>query len=139
MRWLDSITNSMDMNLSKLRESKEQGSLACSNPWGHEESDMTWQLNNNQLCQQQPLASPAPLLYLMNSDLSFWFSLKFIFPRKFLWNSSVVCAHGFQHSMLPYFFFNHLVMCLPLPLTDLKVKTMIYSSLQLQPSVSYIQ
>ena len=47
MRWLDSITNSIDMNLSKLRESKEQGSLACSNPWGHEESDMTWQLNNN--------------------------------------------------------------------------------------------
>ena len=24
-----------------------QGSLVCCSPWGHEESDMTWQLNND--------------------------------------------------------------------------------------------
>ena len=24
-----------------------QGSLSCWSPWGHAESDMTWQLNNN--------------------------------------------------------------------------------------------
>ena len=29
MRWLDSITNSMGMNLSNLRDSKGQGRLAC--------------------------------------------------------------------------------------------------------------
>ena len=39
MRWLDSITNSVDMNLSKLREIvKEQKPGSC-NPWGRQESD----------------------------------------------------------------------------------------------------
>ena len=30
-----------------LRDSEGQGSLACCSPWGHKESDMTEQLNNN--------------------------------------------------------------------------------------------
>ena len=42
MRWLDGITDSMDMSLSKLWEDNEgQGSLACCSPWGHKESDTT--------------------------------------------------------------------------------------------------
>ena len=42
MRWLDSITNSTDMNLSKLREISEgQESLAHCSPWGRKESDTT--------------------------------------------------------------------------------------------------
>ena len=41
-RWLDGITDSMDMSLSKLREfGDRQGSLVCCSPWGHKESDMT--------------------------------------------------------------------------------------------------
>ena len=52
MRWLDSITDSMDMNLSKFKwwmmgDGGGQGSLACCSPWGHKESNMTQQLNNN--------------------------------------------------------------------------------------------
>ena len=35
MRWLDGITDSMDMSLS----------LACCSPWDHKESDMTERLN----------------------------------------------------------------------------------------------
>ena len=42
MRWLDSITNSMDMSLSKLWDSEVQGNLASCSPWGCKESDMTW-------------------------------------------------------------------------------------------------
>ena len=46
MKWLDGITNSMDMSLSKLRLVGDgQGSLACCSPWGHKELDMTEGLN----------------------------------------------------------------------------------------------
>ena len=42
MRWLDGITDSMDMSLSKLWELvKDRESLACCSPWGRKELDMT--------------------------------------------------------------------------------------------------
>ena len=41
MRWLDGITNSMDMSVSKLQKTVKEGSLACSSPWGRKELDMT--------------------------------------------------------------------------------------------------
>ena len=40
MTWLDSITDSMDMNLSKLQEKPEDRGAWCS-PWGCKESDMS--------------------------------------------------------------------------------------------------
>ena len=46
MRWLDGITASMDMGLSKLRELvMDKGGLACCDSWSHKESDMTEQQN----------------------------------------------------------------------------------------------
>ena len=42
MRWLDGITNSMDMSLSKLLELvMGQGNLACCSPWGRKQFDTT--------------------------------------------------------------------------------------------------
>ena len=46
MRWLDGITDLMDMSLSELRELvMDRGALACCDSWGHKGLDMTEQLN----------------------------------------------------------------------------------------------
>ena len=47
MRWLDRIIDPMNLNLSKLLEIVEDRGAWCCSPWGCQESDMTWQLNNN--------------------------------------------------------------------------------------------
>ena len=45
MRWLDGITDLMDMSLSELGVGDGQGGLACCDSWGRKESDTTERLN----------------------------------------------------------------------------------------------
>ena len=46
-RWLDGITDAMDINSGKLWEMvRDREAWRCS-PWGCKEWDTTWQLNNN--------------------------------------------------------------------------------------------
>ena len=41
MRWLDGITNSMEVSLNEVGVGDGQGGLACCDSWGHKESDTT--------------------------------------------------------------------------------------------------
>ena len=45
MRWLDGITDLMDMSLSELWVGDGQRGLACCDSWGYKESDTTERLN----------------------------------------------------------------------------------------------
>ena len=50
MRWLDGITDSMDVGLSRLRQLVDgQEGLACCDSWGRKESDTNEQLNRTEL------------------------------------------------------------------------------------------
>ena len=46
-RWLDGITNFMNISLSKLRETVKDGESCC--PWGSKWSDTTGRLNHNKV------------------------------------------------------------------------------------------
>ena len=41
MRWLDGITDSMDVSLSELRELVMDREVACCDSWGHKELELT--------------------------------------------------------------------------------------------------
>jgi len=45
MRWLDGITDLMDVSLSELLVGDGQGGLACCDSWGRKESGTTERLN----------------------------------------------------------------------------------------------
>ena len=49
MRWLDDITDSMDVSEWTLGVGDGQGSLACCDSWGRKESDTTERLNSTEL------------------------------------------------------------------------------------------
>ena len=49
MKWLDGITDAMNMNLGKLQEMVREGGLVCGSPWDQEALDSTEWLTNSSL------------------------------------------------------------------------------------------
>ena len=72
MKWLDSITDLMDMNLSKLRDivKDRQAWHAAVSPWGRKESDTAERLNNNDLIYTLKNAKISSLMKITESKQS---------------------------------------------------------------------
>ena len=60
MRWLDGITNVMDMNLGKLREMVRDREAWRAAVHGVTEWDRTWRLNNNKDTKEKAFVSTTP-------------------------------------------------------------------------------
>ena len=76
MRWLDGISDSMDMSLSKLQDLlMGQGGLACCSPSGHKQSDMTERLNwteLNKVIKGYMMMSNNYIFVKWNKSLAWW-------------------------------------------------------------------
>ena len=74
MRWLNGITNSMDMSLYKLQESVMDREACCS-AWCHKELDRTERLNWTDLEVTWPSYSPAQFCFLAIRGV-IWYTLR---------------------------------------------------------------
>ena len=100
MRWLDGITNSMDMSLSKLQEL----SLVYCSPWSCKKSDRSERLNwtYSYRCYGEPIVLS---ISFFSYNLRFESGIIFLieFPHKCSFTDSI-CEVSLNTFLLPYIF-----------------------------------
>ena len=98
MRWLDGITDLLDMSLSKLWSWDGLGSLECCSPWGLKKSDTTERLNWTDLCTYAAgiLYSPRSLYYWTAFSVLFWSCC----PGAFLFQYFTLPCYSYLHPFL---------------------------------------
>ena len=116
MRWLDGITDSMDMSLGRLQELvMDRESLACCSSWGCKGSDMTeWQLNWTDFCSGVLICyinthiKGIKFLWKKRPRYIFLLVLYIIMPPQqvIYWNFDSIdiwVDHSLIHPFIPYF------------------------------------
>ena len=71
MRWVDGITNSVDMSEQTPGNCERQGGLACCSPQSRKESDTTQRLNNNKGKINKQLSKTLFIYFLLPNQWQF--------------------------------------------------------------------
>ena len=81
MRWLDGITDPMDVFAWTPGVGDGQGGLACCNSWAHKESDTTERLN-----WTEPFRCSNSIMLILKESLHVWNTGKYLWMNLYVWN-----------------------------------------------------